>query len=227
MRVVIATDPGELARSAAAHIAGLILQSSGPRVTLGLAGGSTPRATYRELRAAQIDWSRVDLWLGDERWVAPDHEESNERMAREELLDHVPAVFHGIRWEKGRPPHAAAEEYARTLQRILGDHPDIVVLGMGDDGHTASLFPGTAALAETDADYVANHVPGRGWRLTATVPLLRRCRHTVFLVAGEAKADVLARVLGGDKLPSAVVAEAAGDVVWFVDEAAASRIETG
>lgn len=225
MRVVIATDAVDLARRASDHIAGLIVQSAGPRVTLGLAGGSTPRATYRELRAAQVDWSRVDLWLSDERWVAPDHEDSNERMAREELLDYVPAVFHGIPWREGRPPLVAAEEYAWTLETILGDHQDIVVLGMGDDGHTASLFPGTAALTETDADYVANLVPGRGWRLTATIPLLHRSRHTVFLVSGEGKADVLARVLGGERLPSAVVAEGAGDVVWFIDEAAASRLD--
>ncbi|MDF1595053.1 MAG: 6-phosphogluconolactonase [Acidimicrobiia bacterium] len=226
MRIVVARDPADLAGQAAARIAGLIASSGRERVSLGLAGGSTPRGTYERLRdQADIDWTRVDAWLSDERWVPPDHEDSNGLTARTALLDHVSAAFFAIPWGEGRPPQAAAEEYAATLTRILGAAPDIVLLGMGDDGHTASLFPGTAALAETERDYVANLVPGRGWRLTATLPLLHRTRHLIFLVAGRDKASVLARVMDGEPLPSRLVAEGAEDVTWLVDEAAASALE--
>lgn len=226
MRIIVARDLAELAERAAAHIAALLAASRSDRVSLGLAGGSTPRGTYERLREqADIDWTRVDAWLGDERWVPPDHGDSNGWAARTALLDHVPAAFFAVPWGEGRPPQAAAEEYAATLQQILGDRPDIVLLGMGDDGHTASLFSGTAALAETDSDFVANLVPGRGWRLTATLPLLHRARHLVFLVAGQAKASVLARVMNGEPLPSRLVADGAEDVTWLVDEPAASALD--
>lgn len=225
MRVVVAKDAAGLAERAAAHIAELIAVAPGPRVSLGLAGGSTPRATYEKLRDADIDWTVVDAWLGDERWVAPDHKHSNARMAREVLLDHVPAAFLDNPWCEGCDPKTVAEQYAADLDRTIGDKPDIVLLGMGDDGHTASLFPGTTALEETQAGYAANLVPEKGWRLTATLPLLHRVRKIIFLVSGEGKADILAQVLRGAPYPSTLVAEGADDVTWFVDEAAASCLE--
>ena len=225
MRIVVAADAAELAERAAAHITELIAVAPGPRVSLGLAGGSTPRATYEKLRDADIDWTTVDAWLSDERWVAPDHEFSNARMVREALLNHVPAAFLDVLWCEGGDPEPAAEQYAAVLERTIGDRPDIVLLGVGDDGHTASLFPGTAALEETHSNYVANLVPEKGWRLTATLPLLHRARKIVFLVSGEGKADMLAQVLSGAPYPSTLVADGADDVTWFVDEAAASCLE--
>ena len=225
MGIVVAADAAELAERAAAHITELIAVAPGPRVSLGLAGGSTPRATYRQLRDADVDWTVVDAWLSDERWVAPDHQDANARMAREALLDHVPAAFLDNLWCEGCDPEAVAEQYAAALERTIGDRPDIVLLGMGDDGHTASLFPGTTALEETQADYVANFIPEKGWRLTATLRLLHRARRIIFLVSGAAKADLLAQVLNGEPYPSTLVAEGADDVTWFVDEAAASCLE--
>lgn len=224
MRIIVANDPADLADRAAVLIEEFIAAAPGPRASLGLAGGSTPRATYERLRNSHIDWSNVDAWLSDERWLPPDHMDSNGRMAREALLDWVPARFHKIAWGEERPPQAAAEEYASILGTIHDPRPDIVLLGMGDDGHTASLFPGTAALDELEHDYVANLVPGKGWRLTATIPLLHRARHLIFLVSGEAKAEVLARVLRGEPFPSSLVARGADDVSWLLDEASASQL---
>lgn len=224
MRIIVSEDPAGLADRAASHIAGLVSAYEGRRVSLGLAGGSTPRATYERLRNTEIDWPAVDVWLSDERWVPRDDPDSNSRMARLALLDHVPAVFHDISWSKKRLPQAAAQEYAAKLETIFTEAPDIVLLGMGEDGHTASLFPGTDALENPSSGYLANFVPGKGWRLTATLGLLSRARHLVFLVAGEGKAGVLSRVLNGEPLPSTLVVRNHSDVTWLVDEAAAAEL---
>ena len=225
VQIITAPDPAKLAEQAAEIIGRLIADSPGPRVSLGLAGGSTPSLTYERLRSTDIDWTKVDTWLSDERWVPSDHEQSNARMARDALLDHVPATFHDIRWGRKRLPQAAAQEYAANLNSALGDRPDMVILGMGDDGHTASLFPGTDALHETDTSYVANFVPDKGWRLTATVPLLHSARHLVFLVTGPAKARVLAAVLAGETFPATLVAAGAENTTWLIDEAAAAHLD--
>lgn len=224
MRIIVSEDPAGLADRAASHIAGLVSAYEGRRVSLGLAGGSTPRATYERLRNTEIDWPAVDVWLSDERWVPRDDPDSNSRMARLALLDHVPALFHDIGWSKKRLPQAAAQEYAAKLETIFTEAPDIVLLGMGEDGHTASLFPGTDALENTSSGYLANFVPGKGWRLTATLGLLSRARHLVFLVAGAGKAGVLSRVLTGEPLPSTLVVRNHSDVTWLVDEAAAAKL---
>ncbi len=226
MRIIIAADAGDLAGRASDLITRLLDEAPGPRATLGLAGGSTPRATYELLRNAPVDWSRVDLWLSDERWVPPDDPDSNGRMAQETLADHIPAGFYPVPWFADRPAEEAAAEYAATIDRICGDRPDIVMLGMGDDGHTASLFPGRPTLTAGGTAYVADLVPGKGRRLTATVELLHGARHIVFLVAGAAKAPVLAAVLDGEPYPATLVAQGAGDVTWIVDEAAAAGIDS-
>jgi len=225
MRIIVSEGPVELADRAASHIAELISTYEGRRVSLGLAGGSTPRATYEQLRNTEVDWTAVDCWLSDERWVPRDDPDSNSRMARLALLDHVPAVFHDIGWRKKRLPQAAAQEYSAKLETIFDEAPDIVLLGMGEDGHTASLFPGTDALEDTSSGYIANFVPGKGWRLTATLGLLNRARHLVFLVAGTGKAGVLSRVLNGEPFPSTLVGRGHSDVTWLVDEAAAAELD--
>ena len=217
--------PGDVAAAAANAVARWLTEPRGT-VTLGLAGGGTPRATYETLLGEDVPWDRVDAWLADERWVPPDSSEANVRMARAALFDSVPARLHAVPYDLGDPA-AAAAAYEATLQHIgAAPAPDVVLLGIGDDGHTASLFPGTAALAERERSYVANWVEAKGsWRVTATLPLLWAARRVVFLVTGAAKAEALADILERDRgLPAQQVAEGAADVTWFVDEAAASRL---
>ncbi len=225
MDVRILAEPDGVAELASASIARW-LATAGRRVTLGLAGGGTPRTTYLRLRDEAVPWEDVDVWLGDERWVPPDHPDSNLRMAREALLDHVPATAHPVRWDLG-DPEAAAADYAATLDRIMPEGgPDVVLLGIGDDGHTASLFPGDAALEETERSYVATWVAAKeAWRLTATVPLLTSARRVMFLVTGSGKAEAVAAILrDAEPLPARRVAEAAEDVTWFLDAAAAAQL---
>ncbi len=234
MRVRVLENADILAEFAAAAIARLLREGArSGRVTLGLAGGSTPRATYTRLRDEEVPWERTDAWLSDERWVPPDHADNNGRMAREALLDHVPARFHPVPWNEHGAPEEAAGAYAATVASLTsraggGPRPDVILLGMGEDGHTASLFPGTAALDETERLYVANWVETlHTWRLTATYPLLHAARHVLFLVAGEGKAAPLARVLEGEgePLPARRVMEGEGEVTWLVDRAAARALE--
>ncbi len=227
MRVVVFPDPDVLARGAAAEIISTLNRRKGP-LTLGLAGGSTPRPTYEELARTSFDWRRVDLWLSDERWVPPDDDRSNGAMVSDAFADRTAARLHRPPYAEDMPPAEAAAVYEDTLRRLFGgDPPDLILLGMGADGHTASLFPGTAALAERRRWYVANRTPGGGeWRLTATFPLLLAARCLVVLVTGVAKAATLASVLEDDSgvYPIQGLFEAADRLTWLVDEAAASRL---
>ncbi len=225
MDVRILADPDGVAELASASIARR-LATAGRRVTLGLAGGGTPRTTYLRLRDEAVPWGDVDVWLGDERWVPPDHPDSNLRMAREALLDHVPATVHPVRWELGDPERAAADYEATLAGAMAGGRPDVVLLGIGDDGHTASLFPGDDALDETERHYVATWVASKeAWRLTATLPLLAAARQVMFLVTGSGKAGAVAAILrDAEPLPARRVAEAAEDVTWFLDAAAATHL---
>ncbi len=230
MDVRVLANPDAVAELASAAISRR-LAGAGRRVSLGLAGGGTPRTTYLRLRDESVPWEQVDVWLGDERWVPPDDRDSNLRMAHEALLDHVPAHVHPVRWELG-DPEAAAADYAATLAEVLpqeGGMPraDLVLLGIGGDGHTASLFPGTAALEERERWYVANWVPEHDtWRLTATLPLLGAAREIMFLVTGAGKADAVAAILrDGEPLPARLVADAGAEVTWFLDAAAAAHLD--
>ena len=229
MDIRIVNDPDGVADLAAASIARWLRDTPG-RADLSLAGGGTPRATYLRLREEEVPWEGVDVWMGDERWVPPDHPENNGRMAREALMDHVPARFHAVPWEAGDPDQAAAA-YARTLRGFIADdgtgpRPGVVVLGIGDDGHTASLFPDGSALSERERIYVADDVPGKGWRVTATMPLLTGARRIAFLATGTAKAGAVAAVLEeGRDLPARRVATTArGEVTWFLDRQAAAGL---
>jgi 6-phosphogluconolactonase len=196
-------------------------------ITVGLAGGSTPSAAYRLLADRPVDWDRVTFWLGDERWVPDTHPECNALMVRTTLgpgADRLIAPDHGI----GDPEKAAAAYSDRLASSFSpsGGRPGLVLLGMGDDGHTASLFPGTDALEVVDRDYAAVWVEGKAtWRLTATLPLLWSARHIVFVVTGDHKADMIRRVVGdGEPLPAQRVAAGAESVTWMLDEAAAAHL---
>lgn len=224
-------DPGRLAQAAADAIVEALGSAPGARATLGLAGGSTPRATYAALCRAETEWGRVDLWLTDERWVPWDHADSNGRMAKEALADEVGAPLLRPRWSEHLDPDDAAAFYEAELRHIHAAHaPTVVLLGMGTDGHTASLFPGTAALTAPDEGrwFVANHVPQLdSWRLTATPSFLQAAPRVIVLVAGADKAQVLAEVMEGppDHHPVQLLAAGEGEVTFFVDEAAASLID--
>jgi 6-phosphogluconolactonase len=212
------------------------------RFTVALSGGSTPRRMHQLLASPpyrdQVDWQRVEFFWGDERTVPLDHADSNYRMARETLLDAIqPPAEHVHRLPAERPDRdAAAQDYQREIARIFGVPPDglppsfdLIFLGMGPDGHTASLFPHTAALNETVRWVVANHVPQKQtYRLTMTYPILNRAAVVCFLVAGAAKAERLAEVLEGPSkpmdLPSQQIKPVSGQLFWLVDTAAAARL---
>jgi 6-phosphogluconolactonase len=228
MRIRIFSGPETLAEAAADEVTGWLSLSGNGR-TVGLAGGGTPRRAYELLAQRPIPWRDVHGWMTDERHVPTDHADSNAGMVRRALFDHVPATLHEVPWDDDA--HAAARRYEEELRSVLtfgpgGLQPGMVILGVGDDGHTASLFPGSDALSVTDRDFVATEVEGKGWRLTATFGLLARARRILFLVAGEHKARIVAELLEGDSdLPAARVANSARDPVWLIDRAAASMLD--
>ena len=210
------------------------------RFTVALSGGSTPKTLHAVLAAPpyrdQVDWSRVHFYWGDDRCVAPDDPESNFRMARETLLDRLPireAQIHRMHTELDSAAAAALyeDELRQDFALSAGELPrlDLILLGMGPDGHTASLFPHTAALGVTDRLVTANYVPQLNTsRITLTAPVLNHAAAVAFLIAGADKADALAHVLEGppdlDTYPSQRIAPADGDLYWLVDRAAASRL---
>jgi 6-phosphogluconolactonase len=205
-----------------------------------LAGGSTPRELYRLLAADHavretVSWRDVHVFWGDERHVPPAHDESNFRMAREALLDHVPVPSRQVHRIEAEDPDAgrAAAAYELALRTAFGlekgEWPafDLVLLGMGADGHTASLFPGSEATRERERLIVAPFVERLGaHRITMTPPVLTHARDVAVLVAGSEKAQTLREVLEGppvpDRLPIQCLRDSTGAVTWLVDAAAAS-----
>jgi 6-phosphogluconolactonase len=196
------------------------------RCDIALAGGSTPRALYAALERADLDWSALHCWFGDERCVPPEDAQSNYRMAREALFDRLALAPENVhRMEGELDPSRAASRYEDELARHFGaplPRFDLCWLGLGADGHTASLFPGTSALDERRRACVACWVPRLdAWRLTLTFPALARSREIVFLVCGAEKAEALRRTLARDaELPAARVAPEDGVLRWMVDRAA-------
>lgn len=222
-RVEVVEDAARLAEEAADRIEALLREGQGP-FRLSLSGGSTPRKLYGILARRSLPWERLHVFLGDERCVPPDHPDSNYRMVRETLLAGAPLPLERVhRWRTELPPREAAAEYEEELSREFGPGVpafDLVLVGMGEDGHTASLFPGTPALAVTDRLTAANPVGGdKGWRLTFTYPLLNAARRILFLVAGSSKAPALGRVLAGEDLPAARV-QGTLDTLFLVDREA-------
>jgi 6-phosphogluconolactonase len=212
------------------------------RFTVALSGGSTPKRLYQLLADPpyrdQVDWSKVELFWGDERSVPPDHNDSNYHTAQEAMLRKLPvstARVHRMEAERA-DRDAAARDYeavlARAFDTTLGTAPpslDLILLGMGPDGHTASLFPHTTALQETARWVVVNYVPKFATdRMTFTAPVLNRAREVLFLIAGTDKAEPLHEVLEGkpntDLYPSQLVKPSAGQLVWFVDRSAAAKL---
>ncbi len=207
------------------------------RFTLALSGGSTPKALYKLLAEhPELPWANIELYFGDERSVPPDNPDSNARMAREALtrMSFVPeARVHRIRAEL--PAREAAADYEKTLRaqfpHVAFPRFDLILLGMGPDGHTASLFPHTAALHERDAWVAANWVEKLSTnRITLTYPVLNAAEHVLFLIAGADKAPALKQVLEGDALvedyPSCGV-KPAGQLTFLLDEAAAAELTQG
>ncbi len=206
--------------------------------TVALSGGSTPRALYEllagEVYAPRIPWAGVHVFWGDERCVPPASEESNYRTAHEALLARVPIPESQIHRMRGEDePLEAARAYERVLLEKFEENPprfDLILLGMGEDGHTASLFPHSEALDETERWVAAPYVEKLGaHRLTLTLPVINRARRVIFLVAGEAKAAALHTVLESDADPRDWPARLVrpvegGELIWLVDQEAATQL---
>jgi 6-phosphogluconolactonase len=233
-------DGASLAAAAAerfVYLAGKAVAERG-RFGVALSGGSTPKATYARLaadeNAARVDWPRVHVFWGDERCVPPDHPGSSFRMAREALLDQVPLPegnLHRVRGELD--PEEAAQAYALELGAFFGaEWPsfDLILLGVGSDGHTASLFPGSPALDERRHPVVAvtAHYEDRpAQRVSLTLPAVNAARQVIFLVAGASKAGIVSAVLEGPpgRYPAQLIQPAAGKLAWMMDAPAASQLQ--
>lgn len=259
-RILVYPDAAALFESAANHVAVSIEQSVAGqgRCALALSGGSTPRELYRRLAAAphcaRIQWDRVHLFWGDERAVPPDHPDSGYRMAHEALISKVPVPPSNVHRMMGEAAdlEAAAAEYERTLRDLFFpshglENQDtrqrsgvgaflrfprfpLILLGLGPDGHTASLFPGSPALAETERWVVATRVTTLNpqvRRLTLTLPVLNHAAQVIFLVTGASKAALLRAILSGEaanKYPAARVQPVGGELIWMLDAAAAGEL---
>ena len=206
------------------------------RFSIALSGGKTPEALFallaQEPYRSIIDWAKVQVFFGDERCVPPDSPQSNYGMARRTLLTKVPIPGDNVYRMRGEiDPNEAAKEYGQMLKEKFGDGGlDLVLLGMGDDGHTASLFPGTQALNETKHRCVANFVPKLNtWRITLSAPFINQSKRVLILVAGKEKAQRLQEVLEGprdpQRLPIQLIAPTNGQLVWMVDADAAGMNE--
>ena len=230
-------DLDALSRAAVEDLAAIAHEAVGARGAchVALSGGSTPKRLFQLLASLgrqALPWDQIVLWWGDERAVGPEHVDSNYRMARETLIDPL-ALTRVHRIEAERPPAEAAAAYEAALVATLGEPPvlDLVWLGMGPDGHTASLFPQSSALTEARRFVVANPVDspltkGPTTRITLTAPAINAARHVRFLVAGADKAETFAAVIAGPRRPATYPSQmiSSHDLVWLVDETAASRL---
>lgn len=228
MDVEIFAGPDALAIGAADLIEATIADSDG-RCDIGLAGGSTPQATYARLAEREIDWGGVDVWLSDERWVPHDSEDSNGLQAERSLLGGIePASFLRPRYSEHLEPMDSAVYYEARLRSVIGARPKLVLLGMGTDGHTASLFPGTKAVRDTSERwYIANRVPQLDtWRLTVTPHLLELAERIAVIVSGAAKAEVLAAAIERPegRYPLELLHRSSGSVTVLCDQDAAASL---
>ena len=239
-------DLATLMRAAAEEVVRRLMLAVNERgaASLSLAGGSTPKMLYRLLAdepafCDRLPWKKVHFFFGDERYVSPDHSDSNFRMAHESMFDRLPSGLlpaeniHRIRGELPTPEQAAAE-YARELEAHFGKGNlpefDVVLLGMGPDGHTASIFPGTSALREQALTACAVWVDKLStYRVTLTPPVLRHGRLVMFLVTGGDKTRTVKAVLEGpletDRYPAQGIVSLNGETLWLVDAAAAAALK--
>jgi len=244
VKYYVEPDAATLAERAAQYFVEMVGEAVAGRgrARIAISGGSTPKSTFELLAdpnqpwRSRMPWSSLELYWVDERCVGPDDAQSNYRMTREALLDHVPlspSQIHRIEGELD--PHAAAHRYEADLRnnfRLEGAQCprfDLVALGMGPDGHTASLFPHTAALHETKLLVTANQVAQMNtWRVTLTWPVINAARSVFFLIAGADKAEALNEVLTGqhdiERLPSQLIRPSSGILTLILDKAAASLL---
>ncbi len=235
-RLIVASGPEDLARQCAERIAsGIDLAlAERNRAQIALAGGETPKPAYERLGREHLPWERVDVLLGDERWVDADDPASNALMLRHTLLAQPPALharFHPVPTDADSPGADAAQYGDLVAELCEGSPPrlDLVLLGLGDDGHTASLFPGTEATTVTDRWATVSE--GKGLpRITLTAPVLSAARQVIFLVSGAGKQQALRRLLdpseAADRTPARLV-QPASEVVILADGAAAEGLEPG
>ena len=225
----VCEDAAAVARRAAELVTTAAWQAiaADGRLTISLAGGETPRALYRLLVPAPLDWSRIHFFWGDERGVPPTDPQSNYRMVKEELLSKVRAPEENVhRIQAEKPIEEAAAAYEEELLRFFGGRPrfHLALLGMGADGHTASLFPGSPALEVRDRVVVA-----ASGRVSLTAAALNRSAQIFFLVSGAQKAAALAAVLEGPpaphQFPAQLIRPESGALTWLVDAAAASGLQ--
>ena len=245
--IKIVADSEALCQEAADEILGRITATlRGVELfTIALSGGSTPKNLYALLAGStpyldEIPWSKIHFFWGDERHVPPDHPQSNFRMAREAMLSQAPVPDQNIHRVRAEEPNAdkAAAEYEQEIRAFFklanGQLPcfDCILLGMGSDGHTASLFPGTVALQEKQRLVVANYVDKfQAYRITMTAPVLNNAETIIFLVGGKDKAETLQKVLEDDPqpnlFPSQLIQPSHGQLLWIIEQAAASRLSLG
>lgn len=247
--VYILPDAAALAAAAAERFVAAAEHAidAGREFVVALSGGSTPRSTYELLAhepfTSRVDWSHVHVVWGDERCVPPSDAESNYRMARESLLDQVPIPAMNVHRIHGEDdPVGSAASYEATLRTLFrtakgppsiasGKNIDLALLGLGDNGHTASIFPQSAAVDEQSRWVMADHVAAVSmWRVTLTSPILNAAAELLFMVSGGSKANVLKRVLEGPRnpreLPAQLIVPTHGRIQWLVDRAAAAQLET-
>jgi 6-phosphogluconolactonase len=242
--VYIKQSPGAVAYDAASAFMRLSKQAAaiGQPFRTALSGGSTPKLLYRQLTSdafrGEIPWERIQFFFGDERWVPHDHPDSNYRLAEDELFSKVPVNRDNILPvpTEGLGPEDAAAQYEQTIRRVFGTPQDqvpsfdLIFLGMGEDGHIASLFPHTAALHESHRLVVAHFVDKLNtYRITLTPAVLNTAANVILMVTGTGKAGALKHVLEGDydpdTFPAQLLRNALGRVVWLVDKDAASALE--
>lgn len=207
--------------------------------SVALCGGGTPESIYAllstEAYSSRVDWDKVHVFWGDERLVSPNHIESNYRMARYSLIQPIPLPPENIHRIQGElAPQDAVRHYDAELRAFFGEEAlfprfDLVLLGMGTDGHTASLFPYTEALQEEKAWVVANEIESlNSWRITLTAPAINAAANIVFLATGEAKASRIRDVIEGEydpqRLPAQLIRPTEGNLIWLLDEEAASLL---
>ena len=242
-RLLVFADPAALARAAAEEVTRRLVAAvrANGRAAVALSGGSTPKVLYALLAdetafRERLPWKETHFFFGDERHVPPDDKDSNYRMAREAMFDKLdgvlpPGNIHRVRSETP-DAYAAAAEYSRGVRTFFGDQPprfDLTLLGMGPEGHTASLFPGTTGLRETTPVAAAYIEKLAAYRITFTPPTLRNSAVLLLLVAGKDKADTLAAVLEGpaepDKFPVQGITADDGETLWLLDQAAVAKLK--